>query len=247
MGVIYKPSGRAKEYSKEACNVYRGCGHKCKACWGPSALRMDRETFYNNPVPRKGILEAIEEEAEELLPSDLESPILLCFTCDSYQPINDIFGITRKALEVFDRRKLPVQILTKGGLRAVEDFDILSRNKENLFAVTLTCDDPAQSLWWEPNAALPAERIKSLRIAHEAGISTWVSFEPVYDPEAIYRLIQETHKFVDLYKVGKLNYHPHAKKIDWAAFGKTASEMLRDLGKQFYIKEDLKKYMVNQD
>jgi hypothetical protein len=84
-------------------------------------------------------------------------------------------------------------------------------NPINAWSATLTHDDPAVSLEWEPGAALPAERIEALRIAHTAGIKTWVSFEPVIDPESVCRLLDLPHGFVDFYKVGKLNYHPRAK------------------------------------
>jgi DNA repair photolyase len=55
MKAIYEPSGKAKEYGNLACNLYKGCGHKCSYCYAPSVLRMDRQEFYNNPQPREGI------------------------------------------------------------------------------------------------------------------------------------------------------------------------------------------------
>ena len=147
--------------------------------------------------------------------------------------------VTRQTLRTFDRHGIACQVLTKGGLRAVRDFELLAKNPENKFSVTLTLDDPSKSLQWEPGAALPAERIESLRLAHAAGISTWVSFEPVLDPEAVYRMIEETADFVDLYKVGKLNYHPHAKTIDWPEFREHVVECLDLSGSEYYLKRDL--------
>ena len=52
-----------------------------------------------------------------------------------------------------------------------------------------------------------------------------------------------THPFVDEYKLGILNYHPHAAKIDWREYGTTAIELVRSFGKKLYIKEDLKKHL----
>lgn len=240
MCVIYEPKGKAREYSALACNLYRGCGHGCVYCYAPSATRSDRTAFYANPQPRKDIIEQISKEAAVL---KTEDPTLLCFTCDPYQPIDEQYGITRKALALFWHNDIPVQILTKGGLRATRDFDILKKDPRNKFSVTLTTDDPAESLEWEPGAALPEERIESLRMAHYLGISTWVSFEPVFNPDAVMRLIDATHEFVDLYKVGKINYHPRSKEIDWRSFGFTVKSRLESLGKPFYLKEDLRKFM----
>ena len=122
---------------------------------------------------------------------------------------------------------------------ATRDFDLLAQNPENAFSVTLTTDDPTESLLWEPGAAATEDRIKSLQIAKRAGINTWVSFEPVYNPETVYRLIDTTHDFTDLYKVGKMNYHPIAKEIDWPTFRNTIIDKLEKLEKPYYIKKDL--------
>ena len=86
---------------------------------------------------------------------------------------------------------------------------------------------------------MPQDRIDSLYLAKKLGLKTWVSFEPVIDPEAVYRLLEATQDFVDLYKVGKLNYHPLAKEIDWRKFKGEMEERLSRLGKPYYLKKDL--------
>lgn len=242
MCVIYEPKGKAREYSALACNLYRGCSHGCVYCYAPSATRRDRSEFYEKPAPRDEIIKQISKEIQALK-KPVASPVLLCFTCDPYQPIEEQYGITRCAINIFDSYGIPVQILTKGGLLATRDFDILKLNPGNKFSVTLTTDDPTESLEWEPGASLPEERIESLKIAHSMGISTWVSFEPVFNPDAVMRLIEKTHEFVDLYKVGKLNYHQAANDIDWKTFGFAAQKSLEHYKKSYYIKDDLKKLM----
>ena len=132
-------------------------------------------------------------------------------------------------------------ILTKGGKRAERDFDLLT--KTDKFGVTLTCLDNNESLKWESGAALPIERIESLKNAHKLGVLTWVSLEPVINPDTSLKIIRQTHEFVDLYKVGKMNYHPIAKTIDWNKFGNDAINLLNSLEKEYYIKDDLKKFL----
>uniref|UniRef100_A0A6M3JNR2 Radical SAM superfamily protein n=1 Tax=viral metagenome TaxID=1070528 RepID=A0A6M3JNR2_9ZZZZ len=167
--------------------------------------------------------------------------MLLCFTCDPYQPINDIFGLTGQAIGILHDNGFNIAILTKGGKRAERDVDLLQLGDE--FATTLTFLDEQKSLKWEPGAALPGERIEVLRKAHELGIRTWVSLEPVIEPDESLEIIRQTYKFVDLYKVGKLNYLPQAGQIDWPKFGKEAINLLRELGKDYYIKKDLRGYL----
>jgi len=134
------------------------------------------------------------------------------------------------------------QILTKNGNLATRDFDLYK--KKDTYAITLTFDNEKDSKTIEPKADIPQDRIKSLKKAHKLGIQTWVSLEPVIIPSQSLNLIDLTHDFVDLYKVGKLNGYPKIEsKINWREFGKKAINKLREYNKNFYIKKDLKKYL----
>lgn len=81
------------------------------------------------------------------------------------------------------------------------------------------------------------------RKAHENGIRTWVSLEPVLYPETTLEIIRQTHVFVDEFKVGTLNYHPHLKNIDWRRFAVQAERLLQQLGCHYYLKEDLRRWL----
>jgi len=238
MGIIYEPRGKAKEYADLAVNIYTGCAHGCKYCYAPAATFKKREIFVNNPHARKNIIELLKKDAVKF--KDDKRNVLLSFTSDVYQQLNTELNLARETIEILNKNNISVTVLTKGGLRATADFDILKLNKKNNFAVSLTSDDPEESLLWEPGAALPEERIRSLKMAHDLGITTWVSFEPVINVEAVYRLIKRTHKFVDLYKVGKLNYNGHSKTIDWVKFRTTVIKKLKEKKKDYYIKKDLR-------
>jgi DNA repair photolyase len=241
--VIYEPSGKAREYNPLACNLYSGCSHGCVYCYAPDATHQDRKRFYSEVKPRVGILEKLQIDADKLRFAWLrpEDPILLCFTCDPYQPIDNRLQITRQAIQILKADGLNVKILTKGGFFAERDFDLLGDG--DWFGVTLTCDNAVDSVKWEPIAALPSERIASLRHAHERGLKTWVSLEPVLYPDQVMHLIDMTHDFVDQYKVGVLNYHPRAKEIDWPKFGRDAVAKLESVKATYYLKNDLKKYL----
>jgi DNA repair photolyase len=237
MAIIYEPKGKAKEYSPLAANLYKGCSHGCVYCFAPKATFTDPKTFVNQVGVRKNALAQLAKEA----PCYAGDPrqILLSFTSDPYQPVEEELKITRQAMKIMTQSKLNITVLTKGGLLAIRDFDLLAANPKNEFAVTLTTDNEDLSRQWEPGASLPADRIESLRQAKQAGIRTWVSFEPVFDPDAVYRLIDATHEIVDFYKVGKMNYHPHAKTIDWPLFRERTIAILERYGKKYLIKKDL--------
>lgn len=81
-------------------------------------------------------------------------------------------------------------------------------------------------------------------LAKSDGSIIWVSFEPVIIPEQSLNLIENTLSFVDQYKLGKWNHDPRAEKIDWTSYTGKAADILRANGKQFYVKEDLRKYIT---
>jgi DNA repair photolyase len=149
----------------------------------------------------------------------------MSFTTDPYQPCNDSFGSTREAIKIIKGAGLNVEILTKGGRRACADFDLLDKN--DCFATTLTCFSAHDSEFWEPKAAYPLSRVDSLKKAHDLGITTWASLEPVIYPGTSLGFIEQCAPFVDLFKVGKLNYHSHAKSIDWNKFGRDGKTDLK--------------------
>jgi DNA repair photolyase len=237
MSVIYEPKGRAKEYSLLACNLFTGCVHGCNYCYAPQTLHITPEQFKTNVKPRPGIIEALRKEAPKYQGTD--NRVLLCFTCDPYQTEEIEQGITRKALEIFREFDIPFQVLTKGGMRAARDFDLYGPN--DAFATTLTLFTKYSAIIYEPNAAEPRSRITAIREAKKRGIITWVSLEPVIIPDDSLLAIEEYHEYVDLFKIGKLNYVTN--DIDWQAFGCEAIELCEHYGVPYYIKDDLAKYM----
>lgn len=234
MKPIYKPKGAAKEYGDYALNIYTGCPHRCYYCFAPSVLRKDREIFHSCVEPRKGIVEATKKQLEaEKITGKL---IHLCFTCDPYPAGHDSTA-TREVIKAIKDSGNHVQILTKNGNDAQRDFDLLDSG--DWFGVTITCSEKSRSNR-EPNAGTVSDRVFALMEAHDRRIKTWVSCEPVLEPEAIYYLV-ENGSFVDLFKIGKLNYHP--SNVNWARFGHVVEERCREYGRDYYIKDSLRREM----
>ena len=239
--LIYEPKGRAREYAALACNVYRGCDHQCTYCYAPSATRRSPQDFARSTLRAGAFRARLETEARKYRNAGITGQVLLSFTCDPYQHLDTEERVTRSAIQILHRHDLQVQILTKGGKRALRDLDLFT--PADAFASTLTLLDEAESRKWEPRAATPADRIETIERFHQAGIPTWVSLEPVLDPAVALEIICLTHPFVDLFKVGKLHYHPLAQTIDWRQFANDAIELLKSLGKDYYIKKDLARYL----
>lgn len=226
---IYEPRGRAREYGDLALNIYTGCNHGCEYCYAPAALRKHREEFME-VKPRSDIVEAVKKQLER--EKITEKMIFLCFTCDPY-PAEVDTTTTREIIRVIKNSGNHVNILTKGGNRAVRDFDLLGAGDR--FGVTLTGADEK-----EPNAAPSDERYATLYAAKICGVTTWASFEPVYNPEFVFNLIQKDD-LIDIFKIGKLNHAPSL--INWAEFGKQAEKLCIQYGRSYYIKDDLRAEM----
>jgi len=237
---IYAPRGQAGEYAKLATNPYRGCGHACAYCYVPKVLRMERPEFDAGASERPDFLKALRRDAEKYAALGTTEQVMLSFTTDPYHPFEN--SLTRKVLRVLQEHGLGVCTLTKGGKRALRDLDLF-RPDRDAFASTLTSLDDAFSRKWERGAALPQDRINTLRLFHRAGIFTWVSLEPTLSTEASLSIIEHTHEFVDLYKIGRANYLPMTSTTDWEAYTHRILELVQRLGVKHYIKQDLQKYL----
>ena len=235
--LIYEPTGRAREYVENAdgsrdlaCNPWTGCEHGCLYCyakrWGERPLELRRDFFRR-----------LRAKAQQLQGSGRR--VLLCFLTDPYQPHDRATQFTRQTILILQEHGLHVTVLTKGGMRAVRDFDLLGRGDQ--FAATLTFTRWEDSRHWEPKAATPDERLKALRLAHRQGIETWVSLEPILDPAQTVALIEASHGYVGEFRVGKLNY-VHLG-IDWRRCAESVLETLQRHGCPWYIKQDLLKFM----
>jgi len=237
MQAIYEPKGKAKEYSPLACNLFAGCRHRCKYCYCPGILRKALDEWGENPQPRPGILDALEKDARRLggmFPDKRE--VLFCFMSDPYQS-KEAAEVTRQALTICAKHHLKAQVLTKGGSLACQDFDIMQRHGYK-FGTTLLFSEEASREEWEPGAASIEERIATVRAANGQGIYTWISVEPVIDPEQAVEVIIGLLPWVDFWKVGKINHNAAIEAaVDWPAFLRRVRRAIP--AERLYIKHDL--------
>lgn len=233
MKPIYKPKGKAKEYGDYAINIYTGCPHRCYYCFAPNVLRRDREKFHAEVKPRENIVEEVRKQLRREGITD--KLVHLCFTCDPFPLEYNNHVPTREIIFLLKMTGNHVQLLTKNGTDSRDILDLLDQN--DWFGVTLDGADNEEN----PHVTGEETRMEALRIAHENGIKTWVSFEPVINAERVLELIKEVAPYTDKVKIGKLNYYP--SNIDWARFGKEAEALCKRLRLDYYIKESLRACM----
>lgn len=239
---IYAPSGQAGEYAVLSANPYRGCSHKCAYCYVPQILRMDRNEFYKGAFPRDNFISKLEKDAVKYKDNNIKEQVMLSFTTDPYHPLDN--SLTRQTILKLQTYGLGVCTLTKGGSRALRDISLF-RSDRDAFASTLTSLNDDFSKKWESGASLPNDRIETLKKFSEKGIFTWVSLEPTLDCDASIEIIKQTHQFVNLYKIGRVNYLPMTKTTDWKDYTLRIIDVCQKLNVEHYIKKDLQCYLPN--
>lgn len=237
---IYAPEGQAGEYSPLAANPYRGCGHKCAYCYVPAVLHITREEFDAGATPRPDFIDHLRKDAAKYQELDLTGQVMLSFTTDPYHPGENM--LTRATIQTLIDYGMAFCTLTKGGSRALRDLDLF-RPDRDAFASTLTTLDDDFSRKWERGAQLPGDRIATLRKFHDAGIFTWVSLEPTLNVESSLAIVEATHDFVNLFKIGRANYLPMTKSTDWEDYTHRMIDLCDRLNVKHYIKKDLQPYL----
>jgi len=245
MSTIYEPKGRALEYAKRALNLYTGCPHGCVYCFNRCMPWVDRDK-YKAAVSRTNLAEALELCCSKLRDKgEIETlpQVHLCFSCDPY-PIGIDSTTTRDVLLVLEKYKVPkVTILTKGGMQAARDFDILRRNDWS-FGSTIGLHSESLRQLYEPGAARFGDRLNAIMEAKRHGIRTWASIEPVMLADEAVECIDWTRGFIDLFKLGRTNHissfaddFPEWVEPNWRDYLDRAVKLLE--GRRYYIKKDL--------
>jgi DNA repair photolyase len=178
-------------------NPYVGCSHGCVWCY---ARFMKKYTGHDDE--EWGSFVDAKINAPEILIKDIRRlkgnpTIFLSSVCDPYQPIEAKYKLTRKILEILSSLPFPVGILTQSKL-VTRDIDLFKKIKEIEVGMSfITLDEKATRIF-QPRAALPKERIKTLKKLHQAGIKTYIHLGPILpyftDLEAIFKA---THQYLD--------------------------------------------------
>lgn len=165
-------------------NPYRGCGHGCPYCFArpthaylnlSPGLDFETRLFYK-------------ENAAALFEQELRHPRYVCepitvgVNTDAYQPIERTCRVTRSLLEVAQRFRQPLYLITKGATLMERDLDILGEmGRSRLVAVTVSVtsldDDLKRKL--EPRTSSPAARLRLIRRLADAGVPVSVNVAPV--------------------------------------------------------------------
>lgn len=157
-------------------NLYRGCQHGCiysdtrSECYGIGNISTI----------------SIKRNALELLSHELSSKRKNKGTIgtgsmnDPYMPIENRLRLTRQALQLIEKEKFPIHIITKSNL-VTRDIDLLQEISKTYAAVsfTITTTDDWLAGKIEPNAPTSSSRFEALKQIADKGIYTGITLIPI--------------------------------------------------------------------
>jgi len=165
-------------------NPYRGCFHGCAYCyarpshgfWGFGA----GTDFERKLVVKVNVADVLAREFDR--PGWRGETIVLSGNTDCYQPLEAIYGLTRRCLEVCRDRANPVAIITKSTLIR-RDQTLLAELAEVApvhVVMSIGGIDDAVGRAIEPNAPAYSRRLAVLaKLSAIPGVRTGVSLAPV--------------------------------------------------------------------
>lgn len=200
---IYNPSGKAGEYSYWACNFYVGCSNMCEYCYCKkgilsNVMGMDKPQLKKCFKDETEALEYFKKELMQNVSEIRKHGLFFSFTTDAM--LEETHKLTWEAACFAMENNVPVKILTKCVGKWVDQLctEVHSSWKKFLaIGFTLTGHDEL-----EGNSAKSMDRIRAMADLHKAGYKTFASIEPVVDFDSSLRMIQQTAKFCNLFKIG---------------------------------------------
>ncbi|MGC9153138.1 MAG: SPL family radical SAM protein [Vulcanisaeta sp.] len=183
-----------------ALNPYLGCQHGCIYCYAMDFTKGEPGMKWGEVVYVKAnLIELLSRDVRRFKPGIVG----LSTITDPYQPVESIYKLSRKSIEILCRAGFHVSIQTKSAL-IIRDLDILKKCLDHVdvgFTIT-TMRDTYKVI--EPMAAHPMARASALRRIADLGIETWIFLGPIIpgindrreDYEPIIRLAKETNSQV---------------------------------------------------
>lgn len=230
-----------------ALNPYIGCSHGCIYCYARLYTR-NKEISEN-----WGMVVAVKENIVDLVKREArftpKGVVGVSTITDPYQPVEAIYKLTRRSIEILLEHGFHVSLQTKSTL-ILRDLDLLLRHRDRVdVGFTITTLNTRISSFIEPSSPPPPARVEALKKIAEKGIETWIFYGPVIpglnsDVETIERILQIAYttgskvlvdplrvKYFMLEHVHPLyRYALATRAFDWDLFYKRVFELCREKG-----------------
>ena len=164
-------------------NPYRGCFHSCIYCYARRTheyLGFGAGTDFESKIVMKP--HAPELLREEFMKRSWKGELVVFSgVTDCYQPLEGVYKLTRRCLEVCLEFQNPVSIITKSFL-VTRDIDVLQELSKRAYTcifLSIPFADPHVTKQVEPQASPLARRLAAVEALARAGVPVGVSLAPV--------------------------------------------------------------------
>jgi len=159
-------------------NPYVGCQHSC--CW---CYAKFMKGYTGHDEDEWGSFVDVKINAPEVLIKEIRKlknypEIFFSSVCDPYQPLEGKYKLTRQCLEILSPFPFPVSILTQSKL-VTRDIDLFKKFKNIEVGMSFITMDEKATRIFQPMAALPKQRVETLKKLHQAGIKTYLHLGPI--------------------------------------------------------------------
>ena len=165
-------------------NLYRGCSHNCVYCDGRSERYQVDGEFGSDVVVKINAIDLLHKEINRYSKKMPLKPGFIGLgggVGDSYQPLEQKFELSRKALQLFSNYNFPIHILTKSKL-VERDFDIIKKihNKNHcIVSFSFSSTNDSISKIFEPGVPSPTDRLETIKLFKKEGITCGMFLMPV--------------------------------------------------------------------
>jgi len=221
---------------KYSFNPYTGCSHACIYCYISSYIRDPFKARL-----KKHILRNLIKEVEKV-----DTYISMANSGDAYTPEEKKNMVTRKCLEIFKEKNVPVLIITKSDM-VKRDVDLLKQMNAGV-SITITTLSNGKARKAEPNAPPPDKRIEALSILAEEGIPCSVRIDPIipdFNDDEIEEIVSTVSPFVKHVVASTLKPRRDAferlkriidiEKYEW-----------QRIGNSFYLPQELRNFYLER-
>ena len=156
-------------------NLYKGCTHGCIYCDSRSnCYHIDNFDIVRG---KENALYILEKE----LSKKSRGIIGIGAMSDTYNPLEQQYEQTRKALELIAKYGFGVSIDTKSDLilRNIELLEKINLNNNVIVKFTITTPNDELSKIIEPNVCVSSRRLKAIKILNDNGIFAGIMMNPV--------------------------------------------------------------------
>lgn len=198
------------------------CGKFCYAAHMPNWVytKGENEDWGDSVTIKTNAAELLYTELKRMTARSRRNVrIFMSSLTDPYQPLETKYNLTRRCLEVFEEfHDLDLLVIQTRGIRAMQDFEIMSNIPYLWLSVTIETD--RDDLELGPSSSDIKRRFDMVRAASDIGINTQIAVSPClpYSPSFLQKLVNANPKriVIDTFVAGDGGRGERTKKSPYA-------------------------------